>query len=64
MQALSEFMNQPIGRGARVILGVLLIGIGIAVGGAGGVLISVVGLGPIALGTSGRCILELITPRR
>ncbi|MEX2229649.1 MAG: YgaP-like transmembrane domain [Dehalococcoidia bacterium] len=64
MDTAVEFMNRPLGRGARIIAGIVLIGVGITVGGSAGVVIGVVGLVPIALGLSGRCLLELLPRAR
>jgi hypothetical protein len=65
MGEIVGIMNTPWGRGARVILGVALIGIGLgALGGsAGGIVLAVVGLVPIAMGLWGRCLLEALAPR-
>ena len=64
IDAAVEFMNRPLGRGARIVVGIVLIGVGITVGGSAGVVIGVVALVPIALGLSGRCLLELLPRAR
>ena len=64
MQALVSFMNGPIGRIARIGLGVALIAVGFGVvGGTGGMILAAVGLVPIALGVSGHCLLEFLAPK-
>ncbi|MDP2328560.1 MAG: DUF2892 domain-containing protein [Dehalococcoidia bacterium] len=64
MRALVSFMNGPIGRLARIGLGVALIAVGLGVvGGTGGMILAAVGLVPIALGVSGRCLLEFLAPK-
>ena len=64
MKSFVAFMNTPTGRGIRIILGIVIIGAGIAVGGAGGVVIGVIGLVPIAMGLWGRCLVELLPQAR
>jgi hypothetical protein len=64
MRALVSFMNGPIGRVARIGLGVALIAVGFGVvGGTGGMILAAVGLVPIALGVSGHCLLEFLAPK-
>lgn len=64
MRALVSFMNGPIGRVARIGLGVALIAVGFGVvGGTGGMILAAVGLVPIALGASGHCLLEVVAPK-
>ncbi len=51
------FMNSTAGRLVRVLLGVVLIVVGLAVvGGTGGIVLAVVGLVPIAAGAGNVCI--------
>ena len=51
------FMSSPAGRATRVIAGLALIVIGLAVvGGTGGVILAVVGLVPLAAGTADVCL--------
>lgn len=50
-------MATSLGRGARVVLGIVLIVIGVAVGGAAGLLIGVVGLVPIVAGVANVCLI-------
>lgn len=59
MNALIQFMNSTAGRVLRAALGVALIAYGLfGLGGGGGVVLAVVGLVPLALGATGRCLLE------
>lgn len=61
MDALVHFMNGPVGRLARIALGVALIVAGFTVvGGAAGWVVAAIGVVPIALGASGRCLVELL----
>lgn len=61
MKAFAGFMNSPVGRLARIGLGVALIVVGFTVmEGAAGMALAVVGLVPIALGVSGRCLVDFI----
>ena len=56
--ALIKFMASPVGRGARIILGLVLIVLGFGViGGTGGIALGVVGVVPIAMGVLNACIL-------
>lgn len=65
MGSLVRFMNGPIGRLVRVGLGVALIAYGLlGLGGTVGYLVAAVGLVPIALGATGRCMVEFIAPGR
>jgi hypothetical protein len=58
MGALADLMNTTAGRAARVILGLALIYIGLAVvGGTGGMILAAVGVVPIVLGATGRCLI-------
>lgn len=51
------FMSSPAGRAARVVAGLALIVIGLAVvGGTGGVILAVVGLVPLAAGMANVCL--------
>lgn len=56
--AFIQFMSGPIGRGGRVVLGVVLLVLGIAAaGGVGGIVLVVVGAVMALLGLSNICIL-------
>ncbi len=64
--SLVKWMNSTAGRVARVLAGLVLIGIGLAVGGTGGVVLAVVGLVPLLAGAFGVCLLAplmRISPR-
>lgn len=55
---LVRFMASPVGRGARVVLGLVLMVLGFGVvGGTGGVILGIVGIVPIALGVLNVCML-------
>ncbi len=54
---IARFMASPAGRGGRIVVGLGLIAIGVAVGGAAGWVIAVVGLLPLTLGILNGCIL-------
>ncbi len=64
MNALINFMNGTLGRIVRVVLGLALIYIGLAlVGGTAGIIVAVIGLVPIAMGLYGRCLMEVVAPQ-
>lgn len=52
----ARFMASGAGRGARVVAGVALIAVGIVVGGAGGIVIAIVGVVPLATGLLNICL--------
>ncbi len=52
-----SFMSSTAGRIARVVVGVVLIIAGIAVGGTGGIVLIIVGLLPIGTGVANVCLL-------
>ena len=61
MGAIAGIMNTMAGRAARVILGLVLIYVGLSVvGGTGGMILAVVGIVPILLGVTGRCLTEFL----
>ncbi|MFA7248881.1 MAG: DUF2892 domain-containing protein [Dehalococcoidia bacterium] len=65
MQALIQFMNGPIGRGARITVGLALIYLGMALlGGVAGTIVAGLGVVAIALGASGRCLAEALPGAR
>ncbi|MGE3961091.1 MAG: DUF2892 domain-containing protein [Dehalococcoidia bacterium] len=65
MSALVGFMNGPVGRLARVALGVaIIITAFTAMSGTAGWIVAAVGLVPIALGVSGRCLIEVLPGAR
>lgn len=68
MWAFIDFMNNPVGRGARVVLGLALIVYGVQyVGGTPGWALAAAGLLPMVMGGAGRCLVEFVPgvgPRR
>lgn len=59
MDAFVTFMNGVAGRAARVIVGLVLVYIGLALaGGPGGAVLALIGLVPLAMGLWGRCLIE------
>lgn len=61
MNGLIQFMNGTAGRALRVILGLVLIYLGLAViGGTTGLVVAVIGLLPIVLGLLGKCVLQFV----
>jgi DUF2892 family protein len=64
MRQAIQLFNTAIGRLLRGALGVALIGYGVFVlGGIPGAIVALVGLAPIALGSWGHCLLELLPER-
>ncbi len=64
MNALVNFMNGSLGRAARVMLGLALIYVGLALmGGTLGLIVAVIGLLPIAMCVWGHCLLEFLAPQ-
>jgi Inner membrane protein YgaP-like, transmembrane domain len=51
-----RLMNSPAGRGARVVAGLALIVAGAAIGGTGGLVVALIGVGPLAAGAAGACL--------
>lgn len=65
MGALADLMNSMAGRVARVVLGIVLIYVGLAVmGGTAGMVVAAVGVVPILLGVTGRCLVEFLPGSR
>jgi len=65
MRMLAEFMNNPVGRLLRIALGVAIIIVAFAgLSGAAQWAVAGIGLVPIALGVSGRCLVELLPGAR
>lgn len=52
---LAKFMASPAGRLLRVVLGLVLIAVGFAVGGTAGWVIGIIGVVPIVLGAVNVC---------
>ncbi len=64
MTGLANFMNTTAGRALRVVLGIVLVYVGLAVlGGTAGWIVAIVGLVPIAMGLYGHCLIEYILPK-
>lgn len=51
-----EFMRSTAGRGLRIVAGIALVVVGISMGGAGGVILAVVGLVPLVAGVFNFCL--------
>ncbi len=64
MTSLVAFMNTQLGRGLRVVLGMVLIYAGLTlIGGTAGAVVAVIGLVPIVMGIWGHCLLEAVAPK-
>jgi H+/gluconate symporter-like permease len=55
--AFARFMASPAGRGARMVAGVFLVVVGIAAGGALGVVLSVLGVVAFVAGAANICLI-------
>ncbi len=65
MNGLIGFMRSLWGRALRVLLGVALIYVGLAVvGGTVGIVVAIIGLLPIAMGVWGPCLIEFVLPKQ
>ena len=61
MKGLIDFMQGTVGRILRVVLGLALIYVGLAlIGGTAGTIIAVIGLLPVAMGVWGPCLLSFV----
>jgi hypothetical protein len=61
MKSLIDFMQGNVGRVLRVVLGLALIYVGLAVvGGTAGIIIAVIGILPIAMGVWGPCLVGFV----
>jgi len=61
MKGLVDFMQGTFGRLLRVVLGLALVYVGLAVvGGTAGIVVAVIGLLPIAMGVWGPCLLGFV----
>lgn len=61
MSALVNFMNGPIGRLLRIALGVaIIITAFTTMSGTAGWIVAAIGVVPIVMGVSGRCLIEVI----
>lgn len=54
----AAWLAGPAGRWARVVIGVALVVVGILMGGTGGLIVGLIGLVPIGLGLSNRCLIS------
>lgn len=55
--SFARFMASPIGRGARALVGIVLIVVGLASGGTGGWILAIIGLVPLAAGVFNVCLI-------
>ena len=55
---IASWLAGSAGRIARVVLGAALIIVGVAIGGVVGVIVALVGLVPVGLGMSNRCLIS------
>ena len=55
--SFARFMASPIGRGIRVVAGLVIIVAGLVIGSAGGYLLAAVGLVPLMAGLLNVCVL-------
>jgi hypothetical protein len=53
----AQFMSSGLGRGLRIVAGIILIAVGLAVvGGTGGIVLAVIGLVPLLAGAFDVCL--------
>jgi hypothetical protein len=57
MMKQAVWMATASGRGLRVLAGLVLIGVGLAMGGLGGLIVAIVGLVPLLAGLTNVCLL-------
>ncbi len=63
MAALVQLMNSPAGRLGRIALGLAIMVVGLtSLAAPASYIVAAVGLLPIALGASGRCLVEFVAP--
>ncbi|MGD9794848.1 MAG: YgaP-like transmembrane domain [Acidimicrobiia bacterium] len=55
--SFARFMAGPIGRGARVLVGVVMIAVGLVVGSTGGYVLAAIGVLPLVAGVANICVL-------
>jgi hypothetical protein len=61
MSGVITFMNGTLGRVLRIVLGLVLIYLGLAViGGTAGIIVAIIGLVPIVMGAWGKCLLQFV----
>jgi hypothetical protein len=58
--SFARFMATPVGRGIRIVAGLALVVIGLVIGSAGGYVLAVVGLLPLAAGALNVCMIAPI----
>ncbi len=64
MTGLVNFMNTTAGRVVRVVLGLVLVYVGLAmISGPVGWIVAIVGLVPIVMGIYGHCLVEYMLPK-
>ena len=56
----AAWLAGPAGRIGRIVVGALLILVGLVTGGVGGIIIGLVGLLPIGLGVTNRCLISRV----
>jgi len=56
----AAFLAGPVGRWGRIVLGAALVIVGVLTGGLTGVIIALVGLAPVGLGMSNRCLISRV----
>ena len=54
----AAWLAGPAGRIGRIVIGAALVITGVVLGGAGGIVIALVGLVPVGLGMSNRCLIS------
>lgn len=54
----AAWLGGPAGRGVRIIAGLALIILGFSIGGTAGWIVGIVGLVPLALGLTNRCLIS------
>ena len=54
----AAWMAGPAGRIARIVIGAVLVVVGVSVGGTVGIIVGLIGLVPVGLGMSNRCIIS------
>jgi hypothetical protein len=54
----AAWLAGPVGRVGRIVIGAVLVITGVVLGGVGGIIIALVGLVPVGLGMSNRCLIS------
>ncbi len=55
--SFARFMAGPLGRGLRIVAGIVLIVLGLSIGGGGGWVLAIVGLVPLLAGVLNVCLI-------